>query len=276
MSARILDALDSYADQSGVNWSSLKHILRSPLHYQHARTVGVKETAAMRFGTAVHLAILEPEQFRVRYAVEPEFGDCRSSKNRDARDQWRAEHQHIATMEQDDWDRIGACASAVHAHRPAMNLLRGAEVEQGLTWVDRETGVPCKGRLDAINGTSVIDLKTTTSAEPWAFQSRAAKLLYHAQLAFYCDGLTEVTGAASGAYFIAAESDAPHDVAVYELGDDALAAGRDLYRRALVRLVECEASGTWPGVAGDSILPFWLPKWAQLEQDDLADLGLEM
>lgn len=275
MNARLLDPLDDYGAINAVNWSTLKHILRSPLHYRHILETGFSPTPAMQFGTAVHLAVLEPEQFRARYVVAPDFGDMRSSKNRAARDEWIEERPGVQTLTLAECERILATAGAVLAHGPARELLSGADVEQGIEWVDAATGVTCKGRLDAVGPLYVVDLKTAVSVEPWAFQQRSAKLLYHAQLAFYVDGYKAATGQDRGAAFIAVESADPHDVAVFELGDDALAVGRDVYHQALVQLVECEKSGSWPGVARGQMVPFYLPKWAQLDDDDLADLGLE-
>ncbi|HEY3494779.1 MAG TPA: PD-(D/E)XK nuclease-like domain-containing protein [Polyangiaceae bacterium] len=272
--ARVIDPFADYADLPGVNWSTLKHILRSPLHYQHALKAPPKETAAMRFGTAVHVAALEPQQFRLRYLVEPDFGPLQSSKNRQKRDEWRSENEGALFLDQDDYDRIQAVASAVRAHPAARRLIEDIEVELPIQWTDRATGVLCKGRVDGVGRTYIIDLKTTTNAEPWAFASSAAKLLYHAQQAFYVEGYRAAHNEVRGAVLIAAESVAPFDVVVYELEDEPLGVGRELYEQALVRLVECERTGSWPGISPD-ILPFKLPKWASPnDDDDLSDLGL--
>jgi hypothetical protein len=58
----------------GLNWSTLKHILVSPRAYLHALHSKVEPTPAMAFGTAVHLAILEPAEFaRVATVVPAEY-----------------------------------------------------------------------------------------------------------------------------------------------------------------------------------------------------------
>jgi exodeoxyribonuclease VIII len=272
--ARILDPFGDYAATAGVNWSTLKHILRSPMHYRHALAHGVKETAAMRLGTAIHVAALEPQQFKLRYMVEPDFGPLQSSKNRAKRDEWRAENDGAIFIDQDEHDRIHAVADAVRMHPAARRLIEAIETEVPIQWTDAMTGVLCKGRIDGVGPVYIIDLKTAGNAEPWAFQTSAARLLYHAQQAFYADGYKAATGETRGSALIAAETVAPFDVVVYELEDEPLGVGRDLYCRALERLVECEQSGKWPGVSED-LLPFRLPKWASPDDgDDLSDLGL--
>ncbi|MDZ4154211.1 PD-(D/E)XK nuclease-like domain-containing protein, partial [Methylicorpusculum sp.] len=61
------DALSNAAyhkDQSSVSSSQLKLLLRSPLHFQQGLNEAHEETPAMRIGTAIHTALLEPDQFR--------------------------------------------------------------------------------------------------------------------------------------------------------------------------------------------------------------------
>jgi hypothetical protein len=73
---------------------------------------------------------------------------------------------------------------------------------------------------------------------------------------------------------IVVESQAPHDVVVYQVPDDVLDAGRDAYRDALVQVARCRERDEWHGVAGGKELVFSLPKWAVRGDDDYLD-GLE-
>jgi exodeoxyribonuclease VIII len=70
--------MTTYADIEAVNWSSLKHMSVSPLHYQHRLKNPQPSSAAMRMGTAIHCALLEPERFRDTYLVEPDFGKTKA------------------------------------------------------------------------------------------------------------------------------------------------------------------------------------------------------
>lgn len=58
----------------------------------------------------------------------------------------------------------------------------------------------------------------------------------------------------------------PFAVAVYRIDEDALEAGRRMYRRALRLWAECLDRGIWPGYS-DRIESISLPAWA-LNQDD--------
>jgi hypothetical protein len=64
-------------------------------------------------------------------------------------------------------------------------------------------------------------------------------------------------------------------VVVYELPEIVVDEGRDAYRSALRRLVECRANDHWPGVAS-GVVPLRLPEWARRHEDEDADgLGLD-
>jgi hypothetical protein len=58
-----------YATVPGVNWSTLKHMAKSPLHYKHACENTRDDTPAFAFGRYVHALVFEPHRVAERYAV---------------------------------------------------------------------------------------------------------------------------------------------------------------------------------------------------------------
>src|SRR4051812_24246093 len=58
-----------YIKIDAVNWSTLKHMRTSPLHYRHAVDSPDEDTARFGIGRAIHTAILEPHKLATDYAV---------------------------------------------------------------------------------------------------------------------------------------------------------------------------------------------------------------
>ena len=69
---------EEYHKGPGLSSSDLKLLARSPLHYKTAKAFHPEETNAMRLGTAVHCAILEPDRIDVEYVLAPEGIDRRT------------------------------------------------------------------------------------------------------------------------------------------------------------------------------------------------------
>jgi exodeoxyribonuclease VIII len=155
-------------------------------------------------------------------------------------------------------------------------VLRADIVEQPITWIDEEHGIACKGIPDVVGDGTLVDVKTAQSVIPGIFCAAAAKFGYHAQLAFYRDGLVANGHRITDVAIVAAESQPPYDVAVFRLGEHTLACGRDLYRELLGEYAECVATNEWPGVARNQLLDLKLPAWAGGESvgDDLDWSGL--
>ena len=76
--ARILENLTNaeYHASEGISASGLKLIGRSPLHYWAAYLDPKREprveTPALKLGTAIHTAVLEPMRFADEYVVVPD------------------------------------------------------------------------------------------------------------------------------------------------------------------------------------------------------------
>ena len=94
---------------------------------------------------------------------------------------------------------------------------------------------------------AIVDLKTTTDASREEFRRSIANYGYDVQAAFYTDAVKRAIGREVPFYFLAVESDAPHSVALYRIGQKSIEIGRSKYRMALQLLQWCRENDSWPG-----------------------------
>lgn len=254
---------EQYAELEGVNWSRLRAIRKSALHFryklQHPQD---DEAKHLRIGSVTHAYLLEPETVERRFVVWT--GKVRNGKKWD---EFREEHAHQTILGPKEMEAGIGAAKAVLAHPIAGKLLVGGLREASFTWNDRETGLKCKARVDHTNR-YVTEVKTTAQLAPRLFENSATRIGYHGQLAFYGDGLRE-NGIAIDPEprIICVESEAPHDVVVFRIPAFVVEEGRDLYRRLLKKLARCIETNEWPGRAEAEELVFTMPMWA-LDEDD--------
>lgn len=243
--------------------SALDAIDRSPAHYLAWRAEPREPTPAMRFGSAFHAALLEPDRFARAYAAEPDFGDCRNKDNKRRRDDWRAEHDGATPISLDDATTIERMVASVRAHPLARAMLVGGEPELTVRWTDDVTGLPCKGRLDyyAKARGLIVDVKTAADASPAAFRRSVADYRYHVQGALYLQGTQAARADARAFVFVVVEKAPPYAVATYMLDAQALSRGAAAARRNLDTLAECIRTNNWPAYPV-AIQDLSLPPWA--------------
>lgn len=256
-----------YQAIDAVNWSSLKHIAVSPKHYLCEKCPPLHQTAAMVKGRAGHTATLEPELFGSEYVVFP--GSRRAGKEWDA---FEAQNEGKTILKSSEAEQAWAMSKAVRSHPFAGPMLTGGKAEVSIEWMDPETGLKCKGRLDYVKPGVLVDLKTSGDLDRRRFSRRAMDLGYHGQLAFYLRGLKALGREPSEVYLIAVEQAEPFDVACLEVDSDALAIGDELVSELLNKLAECEATREWPG-RYPGIEKFYLPAYAYSDNES-GDMGL--
>ena len=175
--------------------------------------------------------------------------------------QW-AESQGLSILSRDDIQRVRDTVEAIHHHEHAYTMLHAGQSQLSIVWRDEETGVLCKARLDLYTTGAIIDLKTTVDADPETFAKLAFAFRYHWQAAFYCDGMTAITGEPHDEFsYIVAEREPPHRVEVMRLGMAELEMGRAEYRDALRLYAECEKNNHWPTSSG-TVQELRFPGWA--------------
>lgn len=114
----------------------------------------------------------------------------------------------------------------------------GVAHEHSFFWVDEETGLECKARIDCATAFEAMDLKCTKDAHPLGFAGPRGILWtrrYFMQAAWYRHAMS-LAGLADPAMpfkFVAVQPFPPYSVGVYLVPEDAMQIGMDLNRRAL-------------------------------------------
>jgi len=232
--------------------SALKAFAKSPNHYIQYVNREVEPTPAMELGSAVHCAILEPDEWHDRYSVIPKI-DRRTKAGKAAWETFNIASAGKTVLNQEQHRIVDACRRAVQEHPTAGPLLAEAiAVEQ-----KRQTaieGVPYTGIADAVGPGWIADLKTTADASPGQFQRQAFNLMYHEQAAAYRE-----IWSADAFYFITVETTPPHNVTVFRQTTDAFERAKDNLHR-LVR--EWKAWDGRPQSYSNEVQELNLPRWA--------------
>lgn len=251
---------EEYFAVEAMSQSGAKEMLRSPMHFRYARDNPPEPTASMRFGTAVHTGILEPERFDAIVVAQPAV-DRRTTAGKAAYAAFMASAAGKVVLTQPDFDRCRRTIDAVHRHKMARELLAGGQRELSLFWLDARFNVPCKARIDLRNHGGLIDVKTTQDASAEDYARTIANYGYHLQAAFYFSGCEHLLNETPRFFVhIAVESEAPHGVACYALPGNAVMAATVRISEALRRYAECLESGYYRGYP-ETIDTITLPRW---------------
>jgi exodeoxyribonuclease VIII len=251
-----------YHALSSVSKSGLDLIRKAPAIFKHRRENPTLPTPAMRMGTLVHTAILEPDSMS-DLIVAPKI-DRRTSAGKAEWEafQIKSEGKELVTV--DELEQLESIRRAVWAHPAAGKALAMIrEVETSIFWTDGGSGVDCRCRPDAVlsNGL-IVDVKTTKDARPDEFAKAIANYRYHVQAAFYGDGYEAAFGERpKGFAFIAVETEPPHLVALYVASEAMILRGRADYQTDLSTYARCVETGEWPGLPDQPVI-LDLPKWA--------------
>lgn len=228
-----------------VRFSDLKFIERSPKHYRarlrKSTSVSASAERSMRFGSAAHKLILEPE----RDDICMFDGKVRNGKAWDA---FKAAHAGALILKPSELAKAQACAQAVHDDPVAKLWLGGLHEHELKTWLF--AGRECGGRPDIVGEDYVADVKTSADVSPRWFARAALRMGYHGQLAWYLDGSrAEFARSFTRAAIIAVEQAEPYDVVVYPVEQRALDQGARICHAWMEKLLQAEATGVWHGQA---------------------------
>jgi hypothetical protein len=143
------------------SYYSVKRISNSDLDLARHLVMGTphyKPRAALRFGQALHEAVLEAHKFE------------------------------LSNYPDVDAVLLQKCILSLHQYPCCARLLEGKR-EHEVYWTEYYTKVACKSKLDVLGTDTVIDLKTTNARTQAEFEGNALRFEYDRQLAFYADSV---------------------------------------------------------------------------------------
>lgn len=230
---------------------------RSPAHSR----IDKEESNAMKLGTAVHTAVLEPDEFEARFVRGPE--DRRGNRWKEAQEIAREDGRECLT--EADYDAAVQIRDNIVVGNPLIRRLTGVGTvrEVSAFWTDDESGLPCRLRMDAYApGLAMgVDLKVTTDARPEKWFRRVLDFGYHVQETHYTEGWRRAGGDIDAFVFLVIEDKPPFAHAIYELTPPDIREGEAIRRAALTKWAECVRTGEWPGYP-PGVQQLALPKWA--------------
>lgn len=266
--------------------SGMKQMLRSPAHFHHWAThpEDDKQSPALAFGRALHMALLEPDTFGRVYGVLPadaprrptqaQWNAKKSNPDSEAAKAWWAEwlrnNAGRVLLSADDYDRAQRMADSARAHPIAAGLITGGEREHTFRWIDPDSGLRCKSRADLYApGEFVMDVKSCRDASPEGFSRAVASYLYDLQAAHYIEGVKATAAPLRWFIFLAIESEAPYVCNPCFLDPKAEERGYALAQRAMRRQADCLRTGRWGGYS-DNLTEIRLPTWAHYATEEHA------
>lgn len=239
------DVPPSVEPRRPVRFSVLRSIARSPAHYRHALTASY-DSKALRRGRLVDL---------LTFGGDPCVYD--GTRRGKAWEAFATEHEDEDIFTASELEEATPIADSLHRpeHTEALALLVSGKIKERFKW--KWLGRECSGEPDVApleTGAPLVDLKTCRSAAPERFTGDALRYAYHAQLAWYRNGL-RCAGRPEPreCYIVACESTAPYPVTVFRLTPRALDMGERLCRLWMETLLSCEATNDWPGYVQSAV-----------------------
>ena len=231
-----------------LNQSAAKKLLVSPAHYQAYMNTPHEETKALRFGTFVHAAILEPHTLNDLYATAPDV----DKRTKQGKEDWAAFATANAGKTILDAEE-SALGHLVASH--AKMALKHHKVAFGLTeamyHVDYN-GIPLKAALDGVCGDYIWDIKTTDDASPAGMLKSIRNYRYNLQAYWYRLVYELATGHRPlGFRFLFVEKEPPFACSVCEVGPELMSWAIADFEKALTLYRDCTASGVWPAYPDD-------------------------
>ncbi len=258
---------DLYDMIDALNPSRVKAVRKSLKHFHHGLNNPKTQTPAMLIGSAMHTAILEPDEFARRYVLWN--GGHRRGGDWIA---FRDANETYDILDADDYDACLAMRDAVMACPEAAALIAQCpHRESSLVWQDPWTGLLCKGRPDLFGGKILPDFKTTADVSERKFTRIGGDLAYIVSVGAYADGLEFNGHPIDAAQFIAVESKPPFDVVIYAIPEEVLRKGREEWRDSLKRIKLAMDTNCWPGVGEAGAVEF--RPWSADDDSDEITIG---
>ncbi len=275
----VLDDLPSEGYHSMTDYvsnSMLKVFMQSRRRYcaMYIDTVfTAKTTEAMKWGTILHTLILEPDKVN-ELAVQIPDGVLSDQGYRRGKPwmRWKENQQEgVTLLSTEEWRYLEAAAACVRRHPVAGALLSDPDaVEESIFWIDEQSGLPRKARIDLRKGRFIGDVKTTTTIDDDGFSRAMLAFGYHFQGEAYKTAVIEA-GLIDDPEFILIPitKEPPFICWPRRVGLQSQAIAREQIQSALLALASCYQSDDWREPGEEDCSPLDVPIYELKKHGDI-------
>jgi ATP-dependent exoDNAse (exonuclease V) beta subunit len=261
----------TYRAHDAIAASDLRLMAKSYGHYLHRQEYpgDYPYSAALRAGTIVHAAVLEPERFAEEFVVPPEVNK-RTKAGKEEWEKWEEEHKDVFAITQDEMTKANILRDHVFKNPKAAELFTGGIAEVPLLWNSEHHGTEFrfKGRADYVvafgDTMLVVDLKTTQDASYTSFQRSMVNWDYALQAAHYRDGVAQIMPEYDVHFvWVVIEKAPPMGCQIFSATEEIYEYGRKLKEKGLKNLLAGDADPEglhlpYPTAIKSMELPRWV------------------
>lgn len=263
---------DVYRAAPGVNHSLLCELDQTPAHCRYRQAVPREQTAAMKLGTLIDLAIFglpTPPLVQPPATYTNDKGEVKAwNWNANACKAWRDDQESAghAVITPDQAEALTSAKVAINQSECAQRILRHGHHQVSCWWEEWTSEGPllCKSRMDwlPLYGDALVDLKSTFDSSPEAFRKRIEEHCYDTQAAFYLRGFNKLNPDHPRARWcwIVAHTEPPYLPAFYYLDAEDLQMADTTVTEWLHTFATCHSRGYWPGYP-DDLVEIRLSRW---------------
>jgi exodeoxyribonuclease VIII len=233
-----------YRSLPALNASRFKAFHRSPYHFLNQKEV--ETTEAMKIGTAIHTAMLQPNLYSSEIGYLPDV-DGRTTEGKAIKrafEEMYAGKTILKAASKDVVDR--ACSAIVRSDEwDAIKATKSMRYEQVL--MCDLFGTACKSRLDLIDvdGGIIRDIKSCDDASIVRFSYTVKDRLYWLQAGFYTLMAEQVFNKRFNFEFIAVETSDPSVALFHPVDEQELLKWKRIVEGLLHHYKVCENTGVW-------------------------------
>jgi hypothetical protein len=251
---RIQDSHEEYLSKTHYeSASTIKLAIESDNDYVWFKKANKGNTKAQSFGTALHMALLEPEKFDNTYwcLSDSDKEDPSSSwvvkVNKDKKVALVELHAGKLLLEEDEWSAIQIVGERLIYDNRFTDFVAPAYKEVSFYDDNFFEGIAVKCRPDAYFGVMDVDIKSTKAADPKGFWYEFLKYKYHIQRAVAVDIMHKYGIPIEASCILAVSNTPPFNHEFYRVPDHLIESGRELYQLGLQNIKRIKAGEIYNG-----------------------------
>lgn len=160
------------------------------IKYPHGHVSIDGSTESMKMGTMFHEMILEPDVFSKKYHVM----GIDDARKKEFKDELLSVPEDKTPIKPSTYTHLNTMKRVIDESKVASTLLDTPYKE--LTVIFDYHGLKCKAKIDALrfkdNKAVIVDLKTTSSLEPYMIKRHCRDFGYDRQAAFYLNSIRDL------------------------------------------------------------------------------------